>query len=131
MDIYNGPVEVSRAATVRFEVKSSVSQLSKNIGTYMASWQNISEVTTLKLSLAVGGTESGGAANFMFISTVDPIQVTLTYPGLQTGDPDQVVTKIIRSAFFADAAILAWTITNTSLTKDALVEVIYATADAV
>lgn len=115
MNIYKGPVAPTYAATVRFEVKSSVSQLTKNIGVYMSAWQNTKDIVTLKLDLATDQSRDGGACNFLFLWTAAPLTLELSFPG-PSGLPAQQIAVPVSSAFFIDTPILTWKVTNRSLT---------------
>lgn len=111
MNIYTGPVAQTYAASVRFEVKSSISQLSTNIGTYMSAWQNTQDIVTLRLDLGPGEEQTGGACNLLFLWTSAPLDLTVTYPRIG-GGPPQTVTVPVSSAFFIDSPITSWKITN-------------------
>lgn len=128
MNIYTGPVAPTYAATVRFEVKSSVSQLTKNIGTYMSAWQNTKDIVTLHLELATGAFQEGSGCNFLFLWTDKPLTLEIDFPAPVVGDPVQHIAVPVSSAFFIDSPILTWKVTNTSLTS-VKTEVTFATTE--
>lgn len=127
MNIYTGPVAPTYAASVRFEVKSSVSQLSKHLGTYMSAWQDTKDLVTLTLELQPAQEQTGGACNFLFLWTKDPLNLTVTYPRIG-GGPPQTVTVPVSSAFFIDSPIINWKLTN-ARTAPVAAELTFATTE--
>lgn len=114
VNIYKGPVAPTYAASVRFEVKSSVSQLTKNIGTYMSAWQDTKDIVTLSMNLVANQSQEGTGCNFLFLWTASPLTLEVTFPS-PVGVPAQQIAVPVSSAFFIDTPILTWKVTNTSL----------------
>lgn len=126
MNIYTGPVAPTYAASVRFEVKSSTSQLSKNLGFFMSAWQNAKDIVSLSFDLNAAVSRSGGPGNFLFVWSSAPVNLVVVFPGPTPSDPVQTMTVPVSSAFFIDSPFLSWEVIGVGPAKT---EVVFATAD--
>lgn len=106
---------------MRVDVGTATSQLRRNIGLFSANYSSAKAVTNSYMELQPGESVTGPMTSGLFIKTNKPLTFVAERPA-----PNPTLSYTINQLSFVDYEITGFTITNTSTTELAIVQLSYA-----